>query len=166
MTVPKADSAVEIARLCELLSLVPHPEGGYYREHYRGAQVHGQSASTSIYFLLGAGDFSAWHRVVHDELWHHYQGAPIELHTLDETVGHRVLRLGPISSADDGTRPCHVVPGGVWQAARPLGPYALIGNTVAPGFEFSEFEIADEAARRRLGSAHPGAVSILSQLSR
>ena len=84
------------------LALAPHPEGGLYREHYRG-QESARGSSSAIYFLMPEGSCSAWHRVNQDELWHHYEGAPVELHLIDdregcdERCGYRVLRLGLLS---------------------------------------------------------------------
>jgi predicted cupin superfamily sugar epimerase len=124
-----------------LLGLQPHPEGGFYRETFRAPASDGaRAASTAIYYLLRAGDVSAWHRVVDaDEVWHHYAGAPLEL-TLSEGHERTSLRLGADLAA--GERPQAVVPAGVWQSARPLGGWTLVGCTVAPAFQFSGFEIA------------------------
>ena len=122
------------------LGLQPHPEGGHYRETFRAAD-EGRGASTAIYFLLKAGERSHWHKVVDaDEVWHHYAGAPLELSLSEDgrTVHH--LRLG--SDFDLGERPQAVVTRGVWQAARSLGNWTLIGATVAPGFLFERFELA------------------------
>ena len=123
-----------------LLGLVPHPEGGHYRETFR-AGGGGRGAATAIYFLLKAGERSHWHRVVDaDELWHYYAGAPLELSLSDDGRAVRRLRLG--LDFDLGERPQAVVPRGVWQAARSLGAWTLIGATVAPGFLFEKFEMA------------------------
>jgi uncharacterized protein len=132
---PTAEEVVEI------LGLQPHPEGGFYRETFRApAADGGRGASTAIYYLLRAGDVSAWHRVVDaDEVWHHYAGAPLEL-ILSDGRERTSLRLGPDLAA--GERPQAVAPAGIWQSARPLGGWALVGCTVAPGFEFSSFEMA------------------------
>jgi len=131
-------TAEEVVRL---LGLQPHPEGGFYRETFRApAPDGGRAASTAIYYLLRAGDVSAWHRVVDaDEVWHHYAGAPLEL-TLADGRERASVRLGADLAA--GERPQAVVPAGVWQAARPLGGWVLVGCTVAPGFEFASFEMA------------------------
>jgi predicted cupin superfamily sugar epimerase len=131
-------TAEEVVRL---LGLQPHPEGGFYRETFRAPAPDGvRAASTAIYYLLREGDVSAWHRVVDaDEVWHHYAGAPLEL-TLWDGRERSSLRLGPGLAA--GERPQAVVPAGIWQAARPLGGWVLVGCTVAPGFEFSGFEMA------------------------
>jgi hypothetical protein len=97
-----------------------------------------RSASTAIYFLLDAESFSALHRVSSDEVWHHYDGAPVDLHLIAQDGEHLVLCLG--KDLDGGQRPQHVVPAGVWQAAVPRGD-ALCGCTVAPGFDFDDFEM-------------------------
>jgi predicted cupin superfamily sugar epimerase len=138
------------ATLIRLLDLTPHPEGGYYREVFRSPRrvrasdaASDHAAITTIYFLLVAGQHSRWHRVVSDEIWHYYEGDPLELIWLDvaRTVAqHR--RLGP---ATDERQPVEVVPGGCWQAARPLGEYTLVGCSVAPGFEFREFSLLADA---------------------
>ena len=116
------------------LGLKPHPEGGFYQETFR------DEASSAIYYLLREGDRSAWHRVTHAaEVWHHYAGAPLEL-CLSEGRGRKVIRLG--MDLAEGEEPQAVVPPGVWQSARPLGGWVLVGCTVAPGFEFANFEMA------------------------
>jgi predicted cupin superfamily sugar epimerase len=96
--------------------------------------------STAIYFLLKAGERSHWHKVDADEVWHHYAGAPLELSLSDD--GHAVRRLRLGIDLDLGEEPQAVVPRGVWQAARSLGAWTLIGATVAPAFEFAHFEMA------------------------
>jgi predicted cupin superfamily sugar epimerase len=130
-------SAQEVARL---LDLAPHPEGGYYRETFRDPQgAGGRAASTAIYYLLPAGQVSAWHRVDAAEVWHWHAGAPLELSLYDDG-GRSVVRLGADLAA--GERPQGIVPAGVWQSAKSLGDWTLVGCTVAPGFEFSQFELA------------------------
>ncbi len=133
----------------EALGLAPHPEGGFFRETFRAPLVigtlHGsRAASTAIYFLLPAEMFSAFHRVRSDEVWHHYDGDPVELHTLQNDGGYAVTRLG--RDLARGERPQHVVPAGVWQAAVPSGErFALCGCTVAPGFDFADFDMPSRA---------------------
>jgi predicted cupin superfamily sugar epimerase len=122
--------------LIRRLGLKPHPEGGHFRESFRDANP-GRAHSTAIYFLLKAGEASRWHRVDAAEVWHFYRGAPLELR-----IGKEVKILGPDIAA--GQMPQLVVPPGEWQAARSLGEYTLVGCTVAPGFEFSNFELAPE----------------------
>jgi predicted cupin superfamily sugar epimerase len=127
----------------ELLGLLPHPEGGAYRETFRAPAAAssdtGRGASTAIYYLLRSGETSAWHRVDADEVWHHYAGSPLEL-VLSDDQERKALRLGKDLAA--GERPQAVVPAGVWQSARPLGEWTLVGCTVAPAFQFSGFEMA------------------------
>jgi uncharacterized protein len=127
------------------LGLHPHPEGGHYREIFRSSHtvdpVDGRTtrtALTGIYFLLSDGEFSAWHRVTSDEVWHLYEGEGIELLVAPPDLSHvDCVRLAGVMPGSDG--PQHVVPSGWWQAARPLGEYALAGCNVAPGFDFADF---------------------------
>ncbi len=130
------------ADIIRALDLAPHPEGGYYRETFRDprADAAGRSRSTAIYYLLAAGQSSAWHRVDAVEIWHFYSGAPLELALCAPGGEPQRQRLGPNVAA--GERPQLVAPAGFWQAARSLGDYTLVGCTVAPGFEFSGFELA------------------------
>jgi predicted cupin superfamily sugar epimerase len=127
----------EADRLIKLLDLVPHPEGGYFRETFRDGGSAGRSHSTAIYFLLKAGEVSRWHRVDAAEVWHFYRGAPLELR-----IGRQIYVLGP--DVDEAQAPQIVVPPQAWQSARSLGEYTLVGCTVAPGFEFAHFEIAPD----------------------
>ena len=126
------------------LGLQPHPEGGHYRETFRAVDQP-RGASTAIYFLLKAGERSHWHRVDADEVWHHYAGASLELSLSDD--GHKVrhLRLG--SDFGLAESPQAVVPRRVWQAARSLGQWTLVGCTVAPAFDFKGFELAPPSWR-------------------
>jgi uncharacterized protein len=136
------------ADLIRGLGLTPHPEGGYYREIFRSAArvqpLDGRTdrlALTTIYFLLVAGQVSRWHRVASDEVWHHYEGGPLELLVADAGFGDvSRRRLGPVA---DKTQPVHVVVAGEWQAARPIEAFTLVGCTVGPGFEFSDFQMLD-----------------------
>jgi predicted cupin superfamily sugar epimerase len=121
------------------LGMKPHPEGGHYVETFR-APGEGRSSGTAIYFLLKAGERSHWHRVDADEIWHHYAGAPLELSLSDDGKSVRHLRLG--TDFGVGEQPQAVVPRHVWQAARSLGAWTLVGATVSPGFEFKGFEMA------------------------
>ncbi|MFL5535008.1 MAG: cupin domain-containing protein [Gemmatimonadales bacterium] len=143
------------------LGLIAHPEGGYYREVYRSpASVNPsdrrgpRSALTTIYFLLTQGQFSRWHRVQSDEVWHFYEGATLDLWLTSPEISQvEHHRLGP---PEGGQHPVLVVPAGWWQAARSSGAYTLTGCTVGPGFEFEDFALAaDESASaeafRRLG---------------
>jgi uncharacterized protein len=124
-----------------LLDLKPHPEGGYFRETFRDVrQIDGRAASTAIYFLLRRGERSHWHRIDAVEVWHWYAGAPLALEICAEPRRFERLTLG--SDLVAGEHPQAIVPAHAWQAAQSLGDWTLCGCTVAPGFEFSGFELA------------------------
>jgi predicted cupin superfamily sugar epimerase len=129
------------ADIISLLDLRPHPEGGHFRETFRDTHTDhtGRAHSTAIYFLLARGDRSHWHRVDAVETWHWYAGAPLRLE-IHANSARTIVTLGPDLAADE--RPQGVVPTGAWQAAESLGDWTLVGCTVAPGFEFSGFELA------------------------
>ncbi|MEP7452124.1 cupin domain-containing protein [Phyllobacterium sp. SB3] len=129
----------------EILGLEPHPEGGAYVETFRDnkaePQVCKRGHSTAIYFLLEKGEISRWHRVIDaSEVWHYYGGAPLELSIASgkEPVSTHILGIDLAS----GQRPQAVVPAGHWQMAKSLGDWTLVGCTVAPGFNFAQFELA------------------------
>lgn len=124
------------------LDLSPHPEGGFYRETFRDSAPDSRARSTAIYYLLKAGEVSHWHRVDAAEVWHWYAGAPLELRQAKDTEPVQTQILG--SNITEGERPQIVVPASFWQSARSLGDWTLVGCTVAPGFEFSGFEMAPE----------------------
>ena len=131
-------SAADVIRL---LDLAPHPEGGHYRETFRDAEAReGRSMSTAIYYLLEAGDVSAWHRVDAVEIWHHYAGGPLAITISKNGRDAAAFRLGP--NLANHERPQVIVPRGAWQTAESLGTWTLVGCTVAPGFEFAGFEMA------------------------
>jgi len=130
------------AGIISALGLERHPEGGWYAETFRDNPDGGRGHSTAIYFLLEQGDVSAWHRVKDAaEIWHHYAGAPLELTLCDERRQRTSCMLGADLGAGD--RPQAVVPAGWWQTARSLGAWTLCGCTVAPGFDFAQFELAE-----------------------
>ena len=133
-------SAAEVIRL---LDLKPHPEGGHFRETFRDPRtVEGsRAASTSIYFLLVRGERSHWHRVDAAEAWHWYAGAPLVLQINDGGTTRSLLLGADLANAE---RPQAVVPARAWQAAESTGDWTLCGCTVAPGFEFSGFELAPQ----------------------
>ena len=127
--------------IVRLLELEPHPEGGFYRETFRDDETHeGRAHSTSIYYLLAAGDFSHWHRVDAVETWHYYAGSPLSLTLSHDGHDAKAYRLGPNLKA--GERPQVIVEKNVWQTATSLGAWTLVGCTVAPGFTFEGFELA------------------------
>ncbi len=136
--------------LLERLALQAHPEGGYYRETYRARQPVSRNgreyaASTAIYYLLCDGAYSAWHRIGSDETWHFYAGATLLVHELQ---ADGTLLTHRLDDKLDGSSFQATVQAGNWFAAELEDPaaFALVGCTVAPGFEFSEFELADGAA--------------------
>ena len=161
-----ATAEARVLALTSTLALEPHPEGGFFSEHYRAAD----GSQTAIYYLLRAIDHSAWHRVGKDELWHHYEGAPVELHVITEAAPgaparYELMLLGDHEASASGALPCRVVKAGTWQAARPRGAYSLVGNTIAPGFHFRDWTLADEATLARLGDAVPPARDVLRALA-
>lgn len=143
------------AEVVELLGLVPlHTEGGYFRESYRSADSlppgvlpgrysGGRSTSSAIYYLLTPESCSKLHRLRTDEVYHFYLGDPVEMLQLHPEGTARKILLG--AGLADGMRPQVVVPGGVWQGSRVLdgGRFALLGTTMAPGFDPEDFEAGD-----------------------
>ncbi|GLQ88976.1 cupin domain-containing protein [Dyella flagellata] len=136
--------------LIRQLNLQPHPEGGYYQRTYQSNEYVVKTdntrrrASTGIYYLLHGQAYSAWHRIDSDEMWHFYGGDPLLIHVLDDGGEWRVRRLGnPLLEPAASFQ--LVVPAGCWFAAEREGTlgYSLVGCTVAPGFEFDTFELAD-----------------------
>lgn len=138
---------MDAAEIIRRLELRPHPEGGHYRETFRDPRVDaaGRAASTAIYYLLGVGETSEWHRVDAAEIWHFYAGAPLVLTLSPNGHDASAHRLGPDLLA--GQRPQLAVPAGTWQSATSLGAWTLVGCTVAPGFDFAGFELAPEGWR-------------------
>ena len=143
----------EINTLVQKLNLIPHPEGGFYSETYRSKGTipqnvideqykGGRNFSTCIYFLLTSASFSAFHRIRQDEIWHFYMGSPIELHQITPSGQYHKNSIG--NNIAEGQTPQLVVPGGNWFAAAVPEPdsYALVGCTVAPGFDFQDFILA------------------------
>lgn len=132
-----------------------HPEGGYFAEMYRSSEQIPQEAlpdrfsgarsfSTAIYFLLESHHFSALHRIEADEVWHFYAGDPLEVYVFDAESGEsHIIRLG--NNPDAGEVFQAVVPAGAWFGSKPAagGSYSLVGCTVAPGFDFAGFELAE-----------------------
>ena len=124
------------------LALQPHPEGGYYRETFRDLRLdaNGRSLSTAIYFLLARNERSHWHRIDAVEVWHYYAGSALALQIAGDG-GRRSVRLGPDLAA--GEVPQAIVPAQAWQAAESTGDWTLVGCSVAPGFDFAAFELAE-----------------------
>lgn len=162
------------AELIRELALLPHPEGGHYRQVYAADEAIPAGAlpdrfggdrpfSTSIYYLLAGSERSRLHRIASDELWHFYAGAPLTIVTLDDGGGRRDLGLGPDLAA--GERYQLVVPAGRWFGAAlsesDPDAFALVGCTVAPGFDFADFELADAAALRARFPQHAALIDRL-----
>ena len=156
---------ITVEQLIALLRLKPHPEeGGYFVETYRSdepipvetlpARYRGaRSFATAIYYLLTPASFSSMHRLQTDEIFHFYLGDPAEMLQLLPDGSGKVLRMG--TDIEVGMRPQVVVPRGVWQGTRLLsgGRFALLGTTVSPGFDFSDYETGD---RDLLTRSYPG----------
>ncbi len=138
--------------LIDRLGLVPHPEGGHYRETYRDRSPSGGRGSlTTILYLLKSGEVLRWHRVTDAvEVWHFHDGEPLELRVSPD--GKRVERhvLGPDHALQV------VVPASCWQSARPSGAWTLVGCAVAPAFEFASFEMAPQGWEPGRGHPSPG----------
>lgn len=158
----------------EKLSLTPHVEGGAFREVYRSALTiprkslpilfqGDRHAATSIYFLLGKGDFSAFHRIASDECWHFYFGDTLLIYEIGHTGGLTIHRLG--SNVEKGESFQTVIKAGSWFASTPAegSEYALVGCTVAPGFDFADFELAN---REALTNRYPEHLEVIRALTR
>lgn len=157
----------------ETLGLKPHPEGGHFAETWRAsehievahlpARFDGPRAfGTSIYYLLHSGARSAFHRIRQDEIWHHHAGDPLLIHAITPEGDHHILPLGLDLTA--GQRPQQIVPAGWWfgaEVARSDGA-SLVGCTVAPGFDFADFEMADPA---QLTAVYPAHAKVIARLA-
>lgn len=159
--------------IIESLHLKPHPEGGYYAETYRSAHSIAVNAlpdsfdgdrvlSTAIYYLLEATDFSAFHRIKSDELWHFYAGIGLHIYILSPGKS-TMLKLG--DNLADGYAYQQWVPAGAWFAAKPAAAkgFCLTGCTVAPGFDFRDFEMAN---RDELINQFPANLDWINSLTR
>ncbi len=159
--------------LIQHLGLEEHPEGGYYRETYRSTETIPVTAlegyagernySTAIYFLLTSENYSAFHRVRQDELWHFHQGSPIELHMISPEGEHNKVIIG--NNVIAGEQPQMTVPGGYWFAAHVIeeNGHSLVSCTVAPGFNFNDFELAE---RQLLTEQFPQHKTLISSFTR
>ena len=160
--------------LIQSLRLESHPEGGYYRETYRAPGQIPQSVlprrfngnrafSTAILFLLESGSFSGFHRLAADECWHFYQGLPLHIYVLEQGASLTVVKLG--SNPREGEVFQAVIPAGRWFAAKPIGTegFSLTGCTVAPGFDFQDFDMGEADA---LAKEFPGHAELIRSLTR
>jgi predicted cupin superfamily sugar epimerase len=163
----------KIQNLVENLQLLPHPEGGFYKEVYRSEKTIAKDAlpdnfsgdrsyCTSIYFLLTSENFSAFHRIKQDEIWHFYGGSSLSVHVIDAAGNYTEHKVGMDFS--NGEQPQLVVPAGCWFASSVAKPdsYAFVGCTVAPGFDFDDFELADRA---ELQKEYPQYEAIIHKLT-
>jgi len=155
-------------------NMLPHPEGGYYKETYRAAELIPQAAlpqrfagsrhfSTAIYFLLEQGNFSAFHRIKSDECWHFYAGGPLLVYIIDGVGSLEIVKLG--NNITFGEVFQYVVPAGCWFASAPAEQtaFSFVGCTVAPGFDFADFELAE---KNELVNQYPQHEGIINKLCR
>ncbi len=159
--------------LIDYLKLIRHPEGGWFRETYRSPeQIHALALperyggsrvfSSAIYFMLEQRDISVLHRIKSDELWHFYAGSPLLIHSISPDGGYKALHLG--SNVAAGEKFQAVVPAGNWFGAEIKGRgFALAGCTVAPGFDFADFEIAN---REELLERYPEHISLVRRMTK
>lgn len=154
--------------------LLPHPEGGYYKETYRSAESIVQSAlperfssernfSTAIYFLLEENNFSAFHKIKSDECWHFYGGDCLLLHIIDESGNLETIKLG--SNILNGETFQFVVPANCWFASEPApnSKFSFVGCTVSPGFDFADFKLANA---NELSAIYPRHEALIRRLTR
>ena len=160
--------------LVSLYHLATHPEGGWYKETYRSGELIPSNAlperfsakrafSTAIYFLLEQGNFSAFHRIKSDECWHFYSGGPLHVYVLLPDGNLQITALGNDIAAGEIFQ--FVVPANCWFASRPApsSAYCFVGCTVAPGFDFADFEMAEA---NQLASEFPRHTAIIQELCR
>lgn len=148
----------------EKYGLLPHPEGGFYKETYRSeASIDGRAVATAIYFLLTSENVSNFHRIDADEMWHFYAGDALTVHIIDEAGQYSTLSLG--TNAEVGQVFQAVVPANVWfgSSVDKVGGFALVGCTVSPGFEFDGFELAK---RSELTQIYPQHTEVIKRLTR
>lgn len=165
----------EIQSLVSAYNLLPHPEGGFYKETYRSLMtiddanaknlgfLTAKSSSTAIYFLLTATNFSAFHKIKSDELWHFYKGDVLHIHVISPNGEYSIIKLG--NNIENGEQFQAVVPANYWFASEVAtgGNFAFVGCTVAPGFDFEDFEMA---AKDSFLQAFPQHKEIINKLCR
>lgn len=160
--------------LIQQYQLYPHPEGGWYRETYRSHEAISQNAlperftgsrafSTAIYFLLEQGHFSTFHKIKSDECWHFYAGDPLYIYVIQQNGTLDIIQLG--NDIYKGQLFQYVIPANCWFASRPASQssFCFSGCTVAPGFDFADFEMADAKA---LTTLYPQHKAIIKELCR
>lgn len=165
---------MQVQELIEHFELLPHPEGGYYKETYRSDEFISKDAlperfsgdrsfCTAIYFLLEQGDYSAFHRIKSDECWHFYAGDSLIVHVITTDGNYYTIRLGNNIAAGEVFQA--VVPAGAWFASEPAAnsKFCFVGCTVAPGFDFNDFEMAD---KKMLSDLYPEKADLIKRLCR
>jgi uncharacterized protein len=146
------ESEMQTRALVDKLGLEPHPEGGWYREIYRSSERvqtprGSRAAITMIYYVLERNQVSRWHVVAADEIWHFYEGSPLELLAYDPDAS--ALARSLLGGTGEDHERVAVIRKGIWQAARSLGDFSLVGCSVGPGFEFEDFRfVADLPGHR------------------
>lgn len=165
---------LEAKALIQQYCLLPHPEGGWYKETYRSEEKINAAAlperfsgsrsfATAIYFLMESGNFSAFHRIKSDECWHFYAGGTLEVYIIDANGQLSIIPLG--NQIDKGEYFQFVVPANCWFASKPAQgvSYSFVGCTVSPGFDFEDFELAKE---EDLASQYPNHAALIKSLCR
>lgn len=163
----------EIATIIKTFNLQKHPEGGYFKENYRsdgsipnsvlGNAYNGnRSYATSIYFLLTSEDFSAFHKINQDEIWHFYKGSTLKLHLISKEGDYSFVMIG--NNFKNNEVPQYVVKGGYWFAAEVVekNSYSFVGCTVSPGFDFKDFVLPQ---RKILVELYPKHTTLITQLT-
>lgn len=163
-----------VDQLVSKLELQPHPEGGFYKETYRSEGVipkielpkafsGSRNYCTGIFFLLTAGNFSAFHKINQDEMWHFYEGDPLRVHMIDSNGNYSFQDIG--LNLDVGQLPQFTVSADIWFASEVAdsGYYSLVGCTVSPGFDFDDFELPD---RSKMLTMFPHQSEIIKRLTR
>lgn len=161
-------------QLIQQYALQPHPEGGWYKETYKSNEAipgtalperfgNDRAFSTAIYFLLEKGNFSAFHRIKSDECWHFYTGDPLLIYIIEPNGQLRIITLG--NEIQEGQVFQYVVPANCWFASEPgkESSFCFVGCTVAPGFDFADFELADACS---LSALYPQHEKIINRLCR
>ena len=161
-------------QLVDKYSLQPHPEGGWYKQTYKSTESVAASAlperfggdrpfSTAIYFLLEQGNFSAFHRIKSDECWHFYAGDTLQVYVIQQNGPLKIISLGQAIENDELFQ--YVVPANCWFASRsaPGSAFSFVGCTVAPGFDFADFELANADV---LSKEYPQHAAIIRELCR
>ncbi len=162
------------AYFVQKFSMIEHPEGGWYKETYRSSEGISESAlpdrfsgnrnfSTAIYFLVEGHQFSSFHRIKSDELWHFYAGGRLNIYVINLNGELEIIRLG--SNLENGEVFQSVVKAGCWFASKPANEnsFSLVGCTVSPGFDFSDFELA---TREQLSKLYPKQTEVINSLCR